>query len=328
MQTAEPVLSPLGGRPLRPVEEISLRSLPGWIRRTVAQDRQFHAQTHRDTRPLTVRRVLFSLYPRFDRPVFIVGAPRSGTTFLGDCIGALPEISYHFEPVATKAAGRCVFVGSWGYWRSRFAFRSVYRLLLQLHADGDLRFAEKTPQNCFLISFLARAFPGARFVHILRDGRDAALSYSKKPWLLASSAARESREAGGYLNGPHARYWVEPERCVEFEATTDFHRCIWAWRLHTEWALRQTASLPPATYHELRYEDLIARPGAEGARLLDFLEISRPDSIERFEQSLERRNDASVGRWRHELSPAQLREAEAEAGALLRRLGYVATEST
>jgi hypothetical protein len=328
MATAEPIFSRMAGAPVHPVEEISLTSVPTWIRRTVAQDRRFHARAHRHTRPLTVRRVVASLYPRLERPVFIVGAPRSGTTFLGECIAALPEASYHFEPVATKAAGRCVFVGSWGYWRSRFAFRSMYRLLLLLHANGDLRFVEKTPQNCFLISFLARAFPDARFVHILRDGRDAAVSYSKKPWLLASSTARESREAGGYLNGPHARYWVEPERRVEFEKTTDFHRCIWAWRLHTEWALRHAAALAPATYHELRYEDLMARPVAEGARLLKFLEISNPCSIERFEEALQRCNGASVGRWRRELTPAQLHEVETEAGALLRRLGYVPLETT
>ena len=221
----------------------TLSCLPSWIRRTVAQDRRFRAQTPRSVRPWTVKRVLSTLYPRLDRPVFIVGAPRSGPTFLGQCIAALPEISYHFEPVATKAATRYVFEGRWGFARSRLVFRSVYRLLLQLYGEGDLRFSEKTPQNCFVIEFLARAFPDATFVHIVRDGRDAALSYSKKPWLLARSAGRGSREAGGYLNGPHARFWVEPDRRAEFESTTDFHPCIWAWRLHMESALRQTAEL-------------------------------------------------------------------------------------
>src|SRR5947207_79174 len=45
-----------------------------------------------------------ALDPRLHRPIFIIGAPRSGTTFLGDCIGRMPEVSYHFEPRLTKAA--------------------------------------------------------------------------------------------------------------------------------------------------------------------------------------------------------------------------------
>ena len=41
--------------------------------------------------------------------ILILGAPRSGTTFLGSCIGALAEVSYHFEPRVTKAAARQVY---------------------------------------------------------------------------------------------------------------------------------------------------------------------------------------------------------------------------
>lgn len=308
------------------VERISLPSLATWIRRTVKQDRQFYSRAQRESRPMTLRRVLASVYPRLERPIFIVGAPRSGTTFLGECLAVIPEVSYHFEPVLTKAAGRHVFEGNWGLTKSRLVFGGVYRLLLQLHGDGDLRFAEKTPQNCFLIAFLARAFPDAYFVHIVRDGRDAALSYSKKPWLLASSAAAGTREAGGYLNGPHARYWVEPHRRAEFESTTDFHRCIWAWRLHTEAALQQRTQLRPERYHELRYEDLVARPIDESRRLLTFLEITDRPSVERFEEAVQRRSDTSVGRWRTELTPAQLREVDLEAGRLLSDLGYTASE--
>jgi hypothetical protein len=307
------------------VEGIGWRSATRWIRRTIAQDRRLYARTRLDRdRPLSAGRIVLSIWPRLMQPLFIIGAPRSGTTFLGECVASLPEISYHFEPVATKAASRYVVEGRWGFGTSRFVFRSVYRLLLQLHLDGDLRFAEKTPQNCFLISFLARVFPHASFVHIIRDGRDAALSYSKKPWLLAKSAARQSREAGGYLNGPYARYWVEPDRRAEFESTTDLHRCIWAWRLHTESALRQSAALPATRYHELRYEQLVSRPVDEARRLLTFLQITNSESIRRFEAAVQRAITASVGGWKQELTASQLREVDTEAGDLLRQLGYVA----
>ncbi len=52
-----------------------------------------------------------ALDPRLHRPVFVIGAPRSGTTFLGSCLGRLPFMSYHFEPRLTKAPARCVYEG-------------------------------------------------------------------------------------------------------------------------------------------------------------------------------------------------------------------------
>ena len=42
--------------------------------------------------------------------------------------------------------------------------------------DGGYRFAEKDPENSFLVPFLAAEFPDAQFVQILRDGRDSTVS--------------------------------------------------------------------------------------------------------------------------------------------------------
>src|SRR5690606_35770468 len=145
-------------------------------------------------------------------PRFVVGAPRSGTSFLGDAIGALPEFSYHYEPPVTKAAARYVHEGLWSEPKARPFYRAAYRRLLRRHPDGDLRFCEKTPQNCFVMDFLDRTFEDAQFLHIVRDGRDAALSYREKPWLAERARDSGRREAGGYLHGPFPRFWVEPER--------------------------------------------------------------------------------------------------------------------
>src|SRR5215472_14776854 len=76
--------------------------------------------------PLSAR----ALDPRLHRPVFIIGAPRSGTTFLGNSLGRLPEISYHFEPRLTKAAARCVYDGSWTERRCAAVFRGFYSAML------------------------------------------------------------------------------------------------------------------------------------------------------------------------------------------------------
>ncbi len=302
------------------VTPIKLSNLLNWAIRTVRADKM----TYRvKTRPMTFRRFLHLLRPNLSRPIFILGAPRSGTTFLGRCLAEIPEISYHFEPVVTKAATRYVFEGDWGKLKAKLFFRSVYAWLMRLHFDGDLRFAEKTPRNCMIISFLFEAFPLAQFIHIIRDGRDASLSYSKKPWLQYSQAKSGRREPGGYLHGPYARLWVEKERKEEFETTSDIHRCIWAWRRHVESVIEFAAHLSSTQYLELRYEKLVANPVVEAAKLLDFLEIIDSKSRSIFYNEISKVQSNSVGRWKMELSNEQLAEIYNESGKILKKLGYV-----
>lgn len=274
-------------------------------------------------RRLSLRRLGCSVVPNLARPVFVVGAPRTGTTFLGSCLGGLPEISYHFEPIATKAAARYVYEGLWTQRKARRFYRRVYAWLMRIHLDGDLVFAEKTPRNAFIIPFLLRCFPDARFIHIIRDGRDAALSLSKRPWLQASQEASGRYEPGGFAYGPSTRFWVEPERRREFETTSDIHRCIWSWRRHTEAALDAPAHLPAAQYHELRYEALVTDHRRVAEPLLDFLGIANPASRDLLFEAVARAKGDSVGRWQNELSEEQIERIKAEAGPLLTRLGYL-----
>lgn len=301
------------------LEPIGWRTILRWARRTLRADLRHHAG---GPRPWSARRAWGVLAPSLKRPVFLIGAPRSGTTFLGECLSALPEISYHHEPIATKAAARYVYCGIWPRWKARLFYRAVYRWLMRVHGEGHLRFAEKTPRNCFLIPFLADVFPDAQFVHIIRDGRDASLSHSKRPWLQAGEAGGGRREPGGYPYGPYARFWVEPHRRIEFEETSDLHRCIWAWRRYTEAALGARDLLDQRRYVEIRYESLVSRPEEVGRGLLEFLGISGPASQATFWSALGRATDGSVGRWRRELTAEQVDMIEIEAGDLLAKLGY------
>ena len=296
-------------------------NLPLWAARTYAGDRRPRSPLRR-RRPLSLGRVARSLRPDLRRPVFVIGADRSGTTFLGDSLAALPELSYHHEPAVIKAAARYVHEGRWSVRRSRALFRLVYGWLMRVRLEGDLRLAEKTPSNSFIVNFLAQCFPDAVFVHIVRDGRDAARSHLQQPWLLAAALAGGRREPGGYRYGPDARFWVEPDRRREFETTSDLHRCIWSWRRYTEAALDGSTSLPAGHYHELRYEALVTGPAAEGARLLDFLGIDASDSRALLQQALARADPAGVGAWRTTFDSTDLAVIEREAGDLLRRLGY------
>jgi hypothetical protein len=299
---------------------ITLLNLPSWARRTYRAERRYYLRLGRPRR-LTSRRLAASLLPRLERPVFIIGAARSGTTFLGDCIGRLPEITYHHEPPATKAAGRYVYTGEWGFRRARRFYRMVFSWLVRVELDGHLRFCEKTPTNAFLIPFLDRAFPGCQFVHIIRDGRDASASHMRKPWLRADGVTGE-REPGGYLHGPFAPWWVEPGREREFEAVGDARRMAWAWRRYTEVALRDGPPLGADRYHELRYESLVRDPHGEADRVSDFLGITRATSREVLREAAGRVEPGSIGNWRRSLSTQDLADIEAEAGDLLGRLGY------
>ena len=304
---------------LREIEEINWSNILEWAKKTAKADR---TQYKSKIRPISPTRILSLLIPNLRRPIFIIGSPRSGTTFLGACLGSLPEISYHFEPVATKAAARYIYEKKWGLTKSKCFYGSVYSWLMRLHLDADLRFAEKTPRNCFLIDFLGTTFHEAQFIHIIRDGRDAALSHSKQPWLQAAQAKSSQREPGGYPYGPYPRFWVEPERREEFQQTTDIHRCIWAWRRHTETALETFSNFSPQKYHELRYESLVNNPIEEADRLLNYLEISNSESRNLFHQAISKARTDSIGNWSRELSEEQLQQIYLEAGELLHKLGY------
>lgn len=303
---------PLPHRPLR------WWRMPLLAAKTIAADLRY-SPGHRRRRSL--HRLRASLAPVLGDMVFIVGAPRSGTTFLGRALAAVPEFSYHFEPVLTKAAAPYVYAGLWSTERAASFYRRTYRWLARFRCDGDLRQVDKTPRNAMILGFLSTAFPDARFVHIIRDGRDAAVSWSRRPWLDPAGAELGRHEPGGYRHGPFARFWVEPGRAAEFEQTTTVHRCAWGWRRHVT-AAREAGSLMPADrYLEVRYEALVADPQATGNAVLEFLGVptgSRAAALDVFNEA----RDDRQGRWEAELEAHDAELLRREIGDLLSELGY------
>lgn len=295
--------------------------LPRLLERTWRTERINHGTLGR-RRDFSPARVLASVLPRLERPIFLIGAARSGTTFLGHAIGQLPDVSYHHEPVATKAAGRYVADGTWSEPRARRFFRSVYAWLLRYQVDGGLRFAEKTPTNTFLVPFLDRTFPDAQFIHLIRDGRDVVASHLQRPWLRADAATSGKREPGGYLYGPWAPWWVPAADRVAFETGSDALRMSMAWRLYAAAGMAGTSDLGPDKHIEIRYESLVGDPHGTADVLLDFLSIDDLTSRATFRSALAAASTTSVGSWRTALTAAQLAEVSADAGPLLAELGY------
>ncbi len=237
---------------------------------------------------------------REERLVFVVGCPRSGTTFLGRAIGGLPGFVDLGEVTPWKAA-----------LPSGPSAEELRRILERVRLLGlarGLRGVEQTPETAHVLEAVLEAYPQARAVHALRDGRDVVCSLLERGWL---NAERDGTDDAGLPYGPESRFWVEPERREEFSRVSDARRCAWAWRRYVEAA--RGASIPDRLL-EVRYEAL----GSEADRLAGFLGANAAST----HRALDRFRDSSIGRWKKDLTREQLGDVEAEAGQLLAELGY------
>lgn len=243
--------------------------------------------------------------PFDDRLVFVVGSPRSGTTFLAGAIGSLPGFLDLGEVAPVKAS-----VPELARLDREEAARRLRRTLAlarRVGLVGSMRPVEQTPELAHLVQVIPVAFPRAMIVHIVRDGRDVVCSLLEKGWL----GGRAGRDDAGVAYGSYARFWVEPERREEFEQANDARRAAWTWR-------RYVSAARAGDVVEVRYERLVEEPGAvadELARRLDVL-------AEPLRAALGGVHSDSVGRFHHDLSAEQLEDVLAEAGPLLGELGY------
>jgi len=242
-----------------------------------------------------------------ERPVFVVGSPRSGTSFMAGCLGGLSGFVDLGEVGPLK-----VSLSELARLPEEEAARRLRRTLERVRRLGlarRLRAVEQTPETSFVLPAALRAYPEAKVVHMVRDGRDVVCSLLAKGWLRE----REGADDVGMPYGAYARSWVEPERVQEFERSSEARRAAWAWRRYLS-AVRATA--PGAL--EVRYEELAADPAATAQRIAAHIDAD----VEPLVQALRAVHAESVGRWRRDLTPEQLADVEAEAGPLLRELGY------
>jgi hypothetical protein len=244
--------------------------------------------------------------PREERLVFVVGCPRSGTTFLGSALGAQPAFVDLGEVKPWKGAIPAVYEAGAG----PEAARELRRILERVRTLGlavGLRGVEQTPETVHVLDAALAAYPAAVAVHALRDGRDVVCSLLERGWL---SRARGGRDDAGHAFGSHPRFWVEPERREEFTRVSDARRAAWAWRRYVQ----ATRAADPARVLEVRYESL-SRAAPQVAAFLG-------TDAALLEAALGTFHDRSIGRWQRELTPEQIVDVEAEAGPLLAELGY------
>ncbi|MDQ3758790.1 MAG: sulfotransferase [Actinomycetota bacterium] len=285
---------------------------------------------------------------------FVVGVNRSGTTLLRMMLDSHPDLAIppetHFIPALFEAADAKKKAGErmsaqetvdflvehrrWGDFdldtdalreritqakrvRPRFAVRAFYELYAE--SQGKSRYGDKTPGYVKQMGTIQRTLPEARFVHLIRDGRDVAISRG--------------------------------DRITAEELTIERHAKIWKRRIGR--ARRQAPRL--SHYKEVRYEDLVEDPEAVLREICEFIELPYdPAMLAYHERSADRLQEIArdlddedggalrpaeerleahslvteaprsdrVGRWHELMEPEDVAKFEVLAGDLLDELGY------
>jgi Sulfotransferase family len=169
---------------------------------------------------------------------------------------------------------------------------------------------DKTPRYARRIGTLHALWPHARFVHIIRDGRDVCMSILN--WKKAE------RALGRFST------WTEDP------ITT---AALW-WEWHVRLGREDGQLLAPKLYHEVRYEELVSEPAKECETLCSFLDLPYDDAMLKFHEGRENVDpnvDAKKGwwpltpglrKWRTQMPAEELERFEAAAGDLIKELGY------
>jgi LPS sulfotransferase NodH len=234
----------------------------------------------------------------FDRPVFVLAAPRSGSTFLFDLLEGHPDtVSWPFEAhqafQAGQPAGHPLALGhrwppSYGSEQLRRTLsRELYLGRLQARRRHDLqvgrwehlalrkvRLLEKTPANVLRIGALARAFPDARLVYLHRDA-PASIASLIEAWETPSAAHATVQVDGRAVDWMMltAPGWLD---LVDAPAA---EKAAFQWRAGTEHALADLADVDPDRVLRLAYEDLVAEPETQLRRLLAHCELSAAPEV-------------------------------------------------
>lgn len=255
--------------------------------------------------------------PSPERPIFVIGCPRSGTTLLRLMLDSHARISCGEETHFLAELGSTVgahwpLLETYGfpreYWLQRIrAFYAGFQVEYLERRDKE-RWAEKDPTYTLVLPFIDELFPDAQYVHLTRDAYDVVASF---------------RERWGY--GSALRV-----------ARGEWTRYVRAGRSFGQ-------RLPAGRYHELRYESLVAAPEPALRSLLEFLGEAWDPAVLRFQEAphdaterytrftAERRRQGGdvgavyrsrVGAGRRELDPVLRAMVRRSAGPLMRELGY------
>ncbi len=271
-------------------------------------------------------------------PIFIVGVHRSGTTLLRYMLSSSPRVYippesdfmprfFAQDPHERLSQARVAHLLNVIFTSYRFAkewqadppdpgqffekmdkpapwafLDTLYSAYAKQH--GAMRWGDKTPIYTSYLPLIHQLFPNAQFLHVIRDGRDVALSTVEK--------------------------WGANELHV------DVYYAARIWMRRIRQARSASKTLKPELYREVRYEDLVQDPAGELQAICEFLgepffpQMARQHQYARsrispggFHAPVREPPDATrVARWQREMSVSDQRLYQQVAGWLLDDLGY------
>ena len=275
------------------------------------------------------------------RLFFVGGFPKSGTTWVQRLLDAHPGIGCRGEGhlanrLAPALAGALqrhnallankqehIFAGMPAFpevsaAHARYVLVSAIALLLDAaHPGGKPAIGEKTPDNARHFAALASLFPAAKFVHVVRDPRDCAVSawFHNHRTNPAETLRRFPTLAAFARFTAHS--WAESDAAAAAFIADHPGRCIEP--RYEDFLARPRQTLGPAVY----FLGADASPALVDAcvRAADFATLSGGRARgEEDRAAFFRRGEA--GDWRRHLSDAEGAEAKAIAGAAMARHGY------
>ena len=268
-----------------------------------------------------------------DRPIFIIGAPRSGTSMLYSILRSSPRLAHW--PGEAHEVWEADYHPALRDWESNAldetdatpeAAARIKRSFL-LVAGTRRRLIDKTPRNSLRVAFVDALFPDARYVFLRRDGRDNVNSLI--------NAWRTPRYRTYRLPEPHSIPGVDPAwwKFVLYPGWREDTGgplevvCAQQWALSNEHALGARSSVG-ARWIDVRYEDLASDPVGETRRVAGALDLP-------FDRKLEDRAAASIsapvnvvtppeaGKWRRE-NPREIESVMPLIEPAMAALGYSA----
>jgi hypothetical protein len=179
----------------------------------------------------------------------------------------------------------------------------VFRRYLEDKAPEALRWGDKSIGNAMCLPLIDELFPAARYIVLIRDGRDVAVS------LVAADTT----------------------------TVTDVGRAADYWRRSVTLSRQFVSRLGADRHIEVRYEDLVGEPQRVVSGVYDFLGLSfdpgalevsdRIDALGDANRGIHRNlrrpiNSDSIGKWRRVLDAGQTEALQTQIGDKLQELGY------
>ena len=281
------------------------------------------------------------------KQLIIIGAGRSGTNMLRDILssaGAIStwpcdEINYIWR-YRNASQPTDVFSGKMVNDSTKFYVKKQFeKIAKENKTDWVL---EKTCANTLRIPFINEIFPDAKFIHIIRDGRDVACSAKERwtakldlPYLMKKARYVPLRDLPYYAS----KYaWSRLYKCFSsqkrvstwgprFKGIDDVFRThsltlasAIQWQECVKTSIHDFKNIDKKRVVEIKYEDFTYKPAEELEKIISYFKL--PMKVSDVAETLNGVSTKSVGRWHNKLSEIESEQIISQCGELLKQLGY------